>query len=203
VAVRARPPASLPSPEQPSATKVQIPNLVTDLTWSLDIFPVEVLLCGRVFTIPEHPASWWMAQILSEEWGIDLFPGCLPNEEQDEVYDLMVDGEVTVEDLSQVLLDMISTVSGRPWWVALRLVSVLQQNWGALGGELLFRGMDPSKMSFSAWLDVSLYLIMRNIEGNKATMFTLQLEVPPPEAKPEQVPEQQAGMSADAFLSMA
>lgn len=182
--------------------RIQVPNLVTDPTWSLCPWPVEVSVRGQAFTIPDRPAAWWLALLWDENMSLlDLFPGALDEADQEVIYDLMIDGHLALEDIQDLCLDIISLATGRKWWIALRLVGILRSHWATIGGEMLYRGMDASRMSLSGWLDVALLLIMRTFNKSQdATMFSLRLEQPPPGVEAEVEPDT---MTEDAFMAMA
>ena len=117
------------------------------------------------------------------------------------VEDMLYDGRLSLDQLDRIFLDVVSAVSARPWWVALRLVASTRAHWAVVGADMLLRGVDASRLSLSAWLDVALLTIMRHIRAEDSTMFTLQLEMVPA-SETAQV-EQQLEMSQAAFLAMA
>ena len=204
MAVRARQPSrpSLPQVPQESGDQgVRVPNLVADPVWSLQPWPVVVELGGRVFEIPAHPASWWLSHLMNTELDLmDMFPGGLESEEQDYVYDMIMDGRLSELDFGDLVLDIIAAVSGRPWWVALRLVGHARGSWSVIGADMLLRGVDAARMSLAGWLDVALLTMVKNIDPKKVTMFNLELEQPPPGEG--QGIESEPVMSASAFMSM-
>lgn len=178
-----------------------MPATVTDPTWSLQPWPVEVKLAGHLFEVPALTAADWLQVLFSEEMDLmDIFPGALPEEDQDLINEALFGGTITLDDLYDACLNVLATVAARPWWVALRLVATVRHSWQVLGAEMLMRGVNAGAMSLSGWLDVSLLLIMRNIDAKEATMFTLKLEQPPPGVSVE-APEPE--MSPASFMSMA
>lgn len=170
------------------------------MSWGL--FPVEVTFGNRQFEIPAMPALGWLSLMMDIDNfdPLAIFPGLLSEENQDLAWDLMFEGSIEVNDLAEVSLMAIAAAAGRPWWVALRLVSAVAGNQHTLGAEMLMRGVDAGKLSLSGWLDVALLTAMRNQSKSDATMFSLKLEMPPPEeAKKQPEPE----ISMDQFMSMA
>lgn len=129
----------------------------------------------------------------------DIFPGLLGGEEQEIVEDLLMAEAIAVEDLYDICLDVISQVSARNWWIAVRLVYIARDSWDNLGAELILSGVDADRLSLSAWLDALTATILRLMDPSKVTMFTMQLEAPP--VGEEESPEE-LEMSANAFLSM-
>ncbi len=120
-------------------------------------------------------------------------------DDAEEILDLLWNGELDIEEFNDIVLELIGEVSGRPWWVTMKLISSAKGSWDFLGAELMLQGIRATEVSLSAWLDVVLLLILRNIDPDKATLFTSELEMPPPgvEMKPEELE-----ISAQQFLSM-
>jgi hypothetical protein len=113
---------------------------------------------------------------------------------------LLTDETVPPDVLYDALLEVITQVSGRHWWIALRLIVTIRMSWNVLGAEMFFRNVDPARMSLSGWLDAMLVITIRAMEPKDVAMFVSRLEVPPPG---EDVAPEEMEMSADQFLSMA
>lgn len=187
----------------PSAStgKIIVPNLVTDPVWSLDPWPVTIQLGRRELEIPALPARDWLAVLMVADFVPEaVLPGLLadPAEGDEEIGDALLAGEVDPEELDQAVLDVITAVSGRPWWVAMRLIGTARGAWQTIGAEMIMK-VDAARISLSAWLDVALLLMMRNIDEQQATMFALQLEMPPPNVDVEEVEPE---MAASSFMAM-
>jgi hypothetical protein len=196
--VAARPSA----PDLAQTPKVIVPQLVTDPVWSLRPWPVIVEIGPLELVVPALPAADWLAVLMVENIDPDdLFPGLLDPADAEQVEEALYAGELSLDDFDQAFLNLVTTVSGRPWWVALRLISVARQSWAGFGGEMLLRGVDANRLSLSAWLDVLLLTILRNSEPEAVTMFTLQLEMPPPDEVKKV--ESELEMSSSAFMAMA
>jgi len=180
---------------------VTVPNTVTDPVWSLQPWPVSVTFAGHLFEVPAVPAVDWLQHLMSPDADpLDAFPGMLSDGDQELINDALLDGAVSMDDVYETCLNVITNVSGRPWWVTLRLVEVAKQSWHSLGAEMLLRGVDATKLSLSGWLDVLLLLIMRNIDPKDAMMFTMKLEQVPPELAAEQ---KEPEISRSDFMAMA
>lgn len=189
-----------PSPSPTPSRGVSLPKLVTDPIWSLRPWPVTVQIAGEDVTIPAMPAADWLAVLMTP--GLDsgdVFPGMLEEEDRSYVEDRLHAGFLDVEEFLRLGLEIISTVSGRPWWVSLRLIATASQSWDALGGELV--NFDAERLSLAGWLDALFMLIVRNIDDEKRTMFLMKLELPP-QGWGEEEPKS-LEMSADAFMAMA
>lgn len=200
-----RPSVRLPSstalPEDLTAQQARpapTPNLNTDPVWSVRPWPAVVRLGGEELEVAAMPAADWLAYLMQPMPDVDGL-----------VLDLLGDGEallydekVTVEELYETVLDLISTVCARPWWVALRQINVARTSWHVLGPKLLER-VDFERVSIAAFLDVLLVVTLESMEPKDTAMFVLRLEAPPPEvAKDTVAPIDSMEMDRAAFLSL-
>lgn len=182
---------------QPSESgRITVPKLKGDPVWALKPWPVIISVGGRDFEIPALPAADWLAVLMARPFDPDdLILELVPNGSE-----LLFLESVPAEDLDHISLDVIATVSARPWWEVFRLVGMAQSSWSVLGAELILKGIRADQISLAAWLDALLLVALRTMDKDSVTMFMLQLEQPPPEEM-ESVAEEME-MSADAFLSM-
>lgn len=157
---------------------------------------MELELAGKVWLIPAVPAVDWLAILMDQDVDLErIILDLCPNG-----VDLLFDQTLEPEILYEGMLDLIEQVSGRYWWIALRLIGVVRSNWNVLGPEMFFQGIDPNYLSLSGWLDAMLVITMRAMDPKDVTMFVSQLEMPP---KGEELEEEDMEMSAAQFLSMA
>lgn len=186
-----------PSASEPEIPTVRVPNQTKDPIWSLRPWPVVVTANGRDVEFPAAPAADWLAVLMTDP--IDL---------EDIIRLLATDGEKLLfdEDFGaesyEMCLEVISSVSGRPWWQAMRLINVAKANWNTVGAEMLYRGFFPGDVSLSAWLDVALVVIIKLMDPKQVTMFTMQLEMPPVDVIDGESQEQEMEMDRNQFLSM-
>jgi hypothetical protein len=160
-----------------------------------------VTVGGHLFEVPAQPATWWLSVLMDPKAELlDLFPGCLDDDGKDAVNELLFNQAISIKELYELTLDVIGTNGSREWWIVLRLVEIARQSWHTIGAEMLSRGVDPSTLSLSGWLDVLTLTLMKNIDPKDATMFIMKLEQPPPEmVATVKEPE----ISAAQFMSMA
>lgn len=191
-------PSTSGAPTAPSANdaRVTVPKLNADPIWSLRPWPVILHLVGEDYDIPALPAADWLAYLMQPEPDFD---GILEDYVPD-IEDLLVDGDVGLDEAYEVLLDLVGLVSSRPWWVALRLVKVAMQSWDVLGPDLIKRGVDADRHSLAAWLDVLLVSALNNMEPKDTTMFLLKLEADPRKATSDPMDDME--MDRSAFLAM-
>lgn len=185
------------SPGAPSANdaRVIVPKLNVDPIWSLRPWPVVLNVGGEDFEIPAMPATDWLVYLMQPEPDLDgLLGDWLPD-----VEDLLMDEVIDLEELYDLVLELISTVSARPWYVALRLIQVARGSWDVLHPELIRRRVDPDRHSLAAWLDVLLVAILHAMDPKDTTMFTLKLEAKP---QSESTPMEEMEMDRGAFMAM-
>lgn len=184
------------SNDLPAVPRVIVPRQTTDPIWSLKSWPVVLSIGGRDWEIPAASAADWLSVLMPSPVDLDEIIMTMVVNGESLLFDESVGGE-----LENVMLDVISLVSGRPWWQTLRMIAVAVNNWNVLGGEMLYRGIIPDQVSLSQWLDVLLLVTIRSMDPKDVTMFTLQLENPPVEVVDSVAEEME--MSRDQFLSMA
>lgn len=186
--------SSVPSPSADSG-RVAVPKLNKDPIQSLRSWPTVVTVHGQECDIPAMSAADWLTLLMKENLDpVDVFIELLPEQES-----LLFDGSITVEELYDLVLDVISLVSGRHWWVAMRLIGVARDSWDILGARMTLRHLDPTQLSLAAWLDALLLVTLAEMDPKDVTIFTMRLEAVP---ETEDAPAEELEMSADAFLAM-
>lgn len=190
--------------DQQSTSSVVVPKTNIDPIWSLMPWSVEVPLGTETLVIPPLPAVDWLQYLLSDNPDIDGMIASLMPEVEDFVYD----NELPFLDLYRVSLEVFQVVAGRPWWVALRIISVAAGSWEILGPKLMLAGVDVRRVSLAAWLDLVMYIAIEAMDPKKVTMFSLKIEAPPPADLYGLIPEEEAVsgelvMTEDAFLALA
>ena len=185
-----------PSPPTDSG-RITVPSLNKDPIQSLCPLSVVVTVSGHEYEIPAMSAADWLMLLMVPDLNMfDVFPGLLPEEEFAQVLSL----DISAEEVLDLATEVIATASARSWWVALRLIDVARRSWDVLGAEMSFKGVDATTVSLSSWLDMLLLIVLRNLEPKDVAMFTMRLELPPPDSQDD--PEEPT-MTAEAFMAMA
>lgn len=189
-----------PVSSQSDQPQIQLPRLIKDPTWSLKPWPVTVTLAGLEVQIPALPAADWLVILMVDGLDLeDILPGLLPMEEAQAVEDALYGGRLPLDILHETVLDVIGTVSGRTWYVALRIIAAAAGSWDALGGELVLKHVDASRLSLAAWIDAVYLILWRSMDQSQLMMFQSKLEAPP-EGFEDDEPEQL--MTAEQFMGM-
>lgn len=190
--------------DQGATSGASVPKTNRDPVWSLAPWSVQVPLGTSVLEIRPLPAIDWLQFLLSPTPDLDGMIASIMPEVEDYVYD----NDLRFIELYKISLGILGLVSGRQWWVALRIISVAANSWDILGPKLTISGVDASQISLASWLDLVLYLAIESMDPKKVTMFNLKIEAPPPpnlyglEPNPDAV-EGELVMSEDSFLAMA
>lgn len=192
---------STPSTELAKPQPIQLPKLVTDPIAALDCWPVEVDLAGVTVVFPAMPAAIWLSVLMRPDVAVEeIFLDLLPESQAYSIDDAIMEGSLDFEELEDICHEVVGAVAARPWFVAMKLILLAAQSWDHLGGEMVFHGIDASRLSLAAWLDGLFRLILNSLPKDSMTMFLLKLEQPP-EGYEDQVPEIE--ISRDQFMSLA
>lgn len=168
---------------------------------SLSLFPVELSVGGRVVTVPAHPAARWVDMLV----GNDLLmvvasepEGFIDDEQARLVEEMLLGGDVSLEELRDALHEAVGVVAGRDWWEAVGLVYTVaaEVNWWRINGQLVTAGVDAGRVPFGAWLDAAMFLATQHMDEKQRGRFLGVLQTPPVEVG---LDEEREGA---AFLSM-
>lgn len=168
---------------------------------SLSLFPVEVEVGGRTFTLPALPARRWVEMLVANDLLLMLAAepeGFVDDEQARQVEDLLIDGTVEMGDLRAALQEAVGVVAGRDWWEAVGLVFTVTAdvNWARLHGQLVAAGVDAESVPFGAWLDAMTWLATQHMDEKQLGRFLGVLQTPPVEVGLDEEKE------AQAFLAM-
>jgi hypothetical protein len=150
-------------------------------------------VAGLEFEIPALPAADWL-NTLMQDWAPD-----------DVLIDLLDNGvdialRLEPDEVEDLVMEIIEEVTGRDWWVALRLIGAVQGGWHVLGAEMVLQRVDPERLSLAGWLDAMTLVMLRLMDKDNVTMFVSQLELPPVKVRAEVMEELE--MSQDQFMSL-
>lgn len=186
---------------QPSESSTpQLPELVTNPLASVAAAPCIVRLASNVtVTVPALSAAEWLELLMGEVVDLDLvLPGLLTDDEQEMVNELLLDGKLTLVDLERRALEVVAEVSGRPWWVALRMIQLASLRWSILGTGVILTRVDTHAVPLGAWLDTLWHVIFQSLPQDQWTMMSSMIEALPESEMPED-PMEALEMSADVF----
>lgn len=178
-----------------SSKGIAVPAHTLDPTESLCPWPVVFTVQGQEYEIPALPAAQWLRVLMPEDAMLeDVFVELVPQGVQ-----LLLNDDDTW-DMADLAQDIIELASGRRWFIAMRVITVMRANWNVVGATMLMKGVDAARLSLSGWLDVALLMLLQHMEQKDTAMFVAQLEIPP---EGEETPEEEMVMTAEAFMAMA
>jgi hypothetical protein len=186
---------------QPASGRQSVPTQVTNAVASLRPFDAEINVAGEWITVPAAPAADWLELLMGNIELFAIFPGLCDEEDQEYVESCLRSGAVSVFDIENATLDLIETVSGRPWWIALRIIQLYESAWGIVGAYLIQQGIDTTRISLAAWLDVAWPTLFMHLPDDKWSMFAAQIEAPPPE-EAQRSSIETVEMSQDTFTAL-
>jgi hypothetical protein len=159
-----------------------------------------VTLAGLMVEVPAVPAAPWLSILMADEIELeDILPGLLEPLQAEQIEDALLNGSLSLVVLHETVLDILSTVCGRTWYVAIKIISTAKASWNVIGGEFVRRNIDASAISIAAWLDAAYHLLLQAMSTNDANIFNAKLQVPPPGFEME---EEEPTLSAESFMSM-
>lgn len=179
-------------PTAPAKSKIALIPLNPDPVASLRVWGADVELGGQVFHVPARDAADWLTVLLADDLDLEaIFPGFCGPDVQVEVNQMLIDGTTDSEQLEKALCELLEEISGRRWWITVRLSRVLRMNWEIIGGLLASQGVVPTGVSLSYWLDGAYMTLLNHLAKNadqpqKVTDFCLWLVTAPASVAREQ-----------------
>lgn len=163
---------------------------------------VTVTLGDYDFVVPATSAAQWLSILTEEDAdGTQILPGMLSEQDQDLLTDLLLGEDVTVADLTGAIYDLITVVSGHPWWWTMGLLSSISGEHGTqVLGEMA--RIDADQVSLGLWCNALYALFVRHMKEQDRIQFDAQLDTPPPgmEISPEEVIDEAS--ATRSFMAM-
>ena len=150
-----------------------------DALAALKIWSLDVDLGGETFTVPPIPATGWFVAILDETSLLPLIPGLMDDGAEERITDMLLDGTVVPEDITNRSRELLTAAAGRPWWEADRLIRSAADSWQIIGGELTRLGVDLDAVSLAAALNAIYVVCVRTMDEKERNKFDIDLRLPP------------------------
>lgn len=170
---------------------------VVDAAASLRLWAVTVELGGQEYTIAARPAADWILAVINA--GDEIFPtlALLPFDDYEQVKDrILLDQEITLDEVGQVSKDALEAVSGWHWWSAEVMIRSAAEEWRMIAGEMTKRGLDPGRLPLGAWLNGLYAMATERLDASERAAFNMRLDTPPPSAVPK---EEREALAAAQF----
>jgi len=194
-------------PREAKAKEHHLTSTRADPLASLRVAGVQVVLPIGGFAIPALPAARWLEFLLDDTFRTEeVFPGLCGPDATAAVYEALIEGTLTEQEVADTVTDILETVSGRRWWITLRLCRVAREHWDVIGGALLLAGVDVQKISLGAWTDAVLTLMidrLSNADPAACAQFTQTLVTPPAALVRQEIDDVAEGNAFLASMRMA
>jgi hypothetical protein len=130
---------------------------------SMRCWAITVELGGREFEIPALPAvDWWPVVSDMSPFGlVDILRSSV------DLDSMLLDGQITVTELTEVMMDAVSEATGRTFHAAFVLATVAGMHWPMVGGRLALKGFRWDVAPIGAALDAIYVVIMESFAGDK------------------------------------
>lgn len=139
---------------------------------TLRLWSVDVDIAGRTYTIPPLPARDWIVAAHGD-WA-DIVPGLLAG--ADDLDEAIADGRVGHGECVTAARAALAAASGTKWWTAQRLAHCAGEN---IGAELVRVGVDPDRIPFARWLQVTYLVATRHAKDVDVARIDAELDSPP------------------------
>lgn len=147
--------------------------------------PITITFRDRTYTIPAMNTTEWMRILGGENVDLyDIFPTLAGSEAIEHVEDVIWDELDGSDEVRRLACEIITVAGDRPWWVTVRLVGLLRDDYKLLGGDLALAGI-RGDVPLAMWLDCLWSLVLRRIDPKKVTSWVHQVETPPKEWQEE------------------
>jgi len=152
---------------------------------SLRIAPCVTTIAGHDFVIEGHCAADWITMILGGTLH-QVIPGWFQAEDDELILtNMILDGDVTNEELNTITLEVMGIAAGRAAWWAINLIGMVASDnsvWATINGRLLLGGVRADEVSLAAWIDACYSCIVDSIDDkDQRFQFDSQVETPPPD----------------------
>lgn len=168
---------------------------------SFEPVDIDITLGNLRVTLPAYPASVWLP-ILTDPGldGLEIFPGMLVGEDQDQVDELIFAGQLGVDEIRDITYEIIGEVSGHAWWWSLNLLSILKgPNATQLLGEMT--SLDASQVSLACWVNTLYARLVKHMDHKDRMKLDGELEMPPPSVQVE-ISETDQKATEQTFFNM-
>lgn len=147
-----------------------------DPTASMRVWAVEVDIGAVVARIPPLPASDWLPTLMEG----DVF-GVFGLVEGLDIEELLVDGEITINDAVGAAVKLIESAAGRSVWMSLALASLAKVRWLSIGSDIVRSSVRLDQVSLGAALDAIYGAITQGMDEKGVARLNATLFRPPAE----------------------
>ena len=139
--------------------------------------PFTTTIAGVTVTVEAAMADRWLDAIPGNPM-TSVVPGMCSADDRRAISRALIAGAMSDEDLWEAASAAIAEASGRPWWEAVRLAGIADQNRHLLG-MLTIEGVHAHVVTLGAWCDAAFVMVLRNMDEKKRPRFEADLMIPP------------------------
>lgn len=166
---------------------------------TLRCWPVNVTVGGTVHRIGPRPALDWVIPVADDDW-FKIVPGMI--EFGDSSLDrALLARTITYRECLTAAHDAVGVAAGMPWWSAARIVSAVV-DVPEIAGELILLGVDPTRVSFGAYVQAGYRLLLRDADKKQRQKIERDVTKTPEGMSIEERMRQNA-VSGSGFEEMA
>lgn len=168
--------------------------------------PRSYMLDGTVY---ELTGSWWplIDCLAYQHWQVNLLLDI--TRDASDVHGRLLDpgDDLGLPDVEHVAETLVQAATGRPWWVAQRLLVTADAHWELLDGTCLTRGVDLAALVDTAparACNVIYAWLLEGADGKERDKIDYTLTQPPPELVRDPSPQAREWMAEQegaAFLA--
>lgn len=153
----------------------------------------HLIVGSRVLTVAHHPTKTWLAY-LGDQALHRIFPGLLRRQDQAWIHEKLADrtSRFDIPHVRDMSRDVITAVTGLPWYTAVRLANVAGTAWFIADPTALLRGVDLLALPVRRTLSV-VYALQREGAKDDADRAAIDRDLwaLPDGERPAWTPEQQ------------
>ena len=144
---------------------------------SMRCWAITVELGGREFEIPALPAvDWWPVIVGGDAHGIVDLLRSETRSGDDALDAMLLSGQVTTAELTEVIGDVVEEVTGRSLHAAFVLATVASSSWPVIGGQMALDGFLWDRQPIGAALDAIYAIVLGSIEEKSRAKFLALLD---------------------------
>lgn len=139
---------------------------------------VDFSIGGHPCSLGYIPAAEWIEVVSRSDAGpASILTELSEEREQQKIYDGLLNGTMSSDQLAQGAYDLLSAVSPFKWWETCRLLHVSREP--QVMGRLALRGLDPWNMSVGVWCTAVYACLTEHADDAGKFKFDAQLNNPP------------------------
>lgn len=140
--------------------------------------PIRLGVGRRSYSVPFRPAAEWVEAVAAAEGGpAGVLLAVVDQPTQSEIYESLLTGSLSSEELAQAAYDVLSEASPFKWWETCRLLYASRQR--QVMGRLALAGLDPWSMPVGVWCTAVYACMTENADDVGKFKFDAQLNNPP------------------------